>query len=366
MKLSVAKDCLLNNLSLVSKSVSTRTTLPILECVLLSAEGGFKLLANDLEMGIETAPIEAEIDEPGQVALNARMFTDIVRRMPGEFIYIQVDDNNIAVIKSGKAEFKIVGQSGDEFPFLPHVEKNEGCKIESSLLKDMIRQTIFSTATDETKPVLTGELVDLKDSRLRFVAVDGFRIAYFEAEIPTAVQDVHVVVPAKALQELSRVLPSSGEISFYFTDKHILFDMESCCIVSRLLEGEFIKYDAVFGEDFRTILHGSRSLLLAAFERACLISKDSKRSPVKLTIGDNSLVITSQTELGNSYDEIPVDIDGASLTIAFNPRYLIEVLRVIPDENVSLQFTTDLSPCIIRAIDSPAYKYLVLPLRMKS
>ncbi|MDR1665159.1 MAG: DNA polymerase III subunit beta [Clostridiales bacterium] len=375
MIISCEKELLMEGLNLVGRTVSNRTTLPILECILLSADdsggtSGLCLTANDLEMSIKTAEISAEIEEPGSVALDARLFTEIVRKMPGDRIYIKTDGNNLTECVSGKARFNISGMPGEEFPAMPPIEKQETYTLKARTLKDMIRQTIFSVAIEETKPVLTGELLQYKDGFLSVVAVDGFRISYRRAAISSESEEqtMSAVVPAKALSELSRILPSDsdGEVSFFFTDKRVIFECSAFTFVSRLLEGDFIRYDQIFSEDFLTIVTADKLQLLTGLERACLIARDNKKSPVKLEIQEDSVIITSNTEMGKSYDEISCDIDGKNLEIAFNPRYLIEALRAIDDERVALRLTTSLGPCIIRGLEDDSYKYLILPLRLRS
>jgi DNA polymerase-3 subunit beta len=369
MRITCDKNLLNEGLNLVGRTVSTRTTLPILECILLTASPeGIRLTANDMEMSIQTAYIAAQVETPGSVALNARLFTEIIRKMPGEAVCISVDENLSTECVSGRAVFNINGLPGDEFPVMPETEKETGtAKIQAGVLKDMIRQTIFSVAVDETKPILTGELMQVKDNTAVMVAVDGFRISYRKAELPDDSADMLAVVPAKSLHELSRALPAEGEdvVSFYITEKRVVFELPSFTFISRLLEGDFIRYDQVFNEDFSTIVTSDRVQLLNSLERACLIARDNKKSPVKLEIKDDSVVITSNTEMGKSYDEISCDVDGSQLDIAFNPRYLIEALRAVDDERIVLKLTTALSPCIIRGVDKDEYKYLILPLRLR-
>lgn len=368
MNINCAKETLIEGLNLVGRTVSGRSTLPILECILLTADTeGLRLTANDLEMSIETAWLPGETNEPGSVALDARLFSEIVRKMPGEYIQIITDENNVTECVSGRARFNILGLPGDEFPVMPALEKNAGYTVGARQLKDMIRQTIFSVAIDETKPVLTGELLQYADDTLVVVAVDGFRISYRKAALENGPAPIRAVVPAKSLNELSRVLPSEGdeEVTFYVTDKRIVFELARFTFVSRLLEGEFIRYDQIFNEDFTTIITSERLPLLTGLERACLIARDSKKSPVKLEIKDESVIITSNTEMGRSYDEIACDIDGQNMEIAFNPRYLIDALRAIEEDKIVLKLTTPLSPCIIRGVESDAFKYLVLPLRLR-
>lgn len=370
MKIRCSKERLVEGLNLVGRTVSTRTPLPILECILITADNdGVRLMANDLEMSIETAPFEADVEEAGSVALEAKLFIEIVRKMPGNEIQIEANENNETLCKSGRARFTIMGMPGDEFPVMEKVERSVGYNIPAKDLREMIRQTIFSVATEDAKPVLTGELIQHRENALNIVAVDGFRISYRKMDLPGeyAENPVSVVVPAKALHELSRILPqeTEGEVAFYFTDKRIVFELDRFIFVSRLLEGEFIRYDQIFNEDFTTNVTVGRQEFLNGLERATLIARDNKKTPIKIEITENSIVITSNTEMGNAYDEVQAQVDGATLEIAFNPRYLIEALRAIEEENIIARFTTGLSPCIIRGEDSDAAKYLILPLRLR-
>ncbi|MDR1538098.1 MAG: DNA polymerase III subunit beta [Clostridiales bacterium] len=371
MKLSMDKNILLENLNVVGKVVPSRTTKQILECILITAEeGGVKLFANNLELGIETAKIAASVAQPGGVALDAKMFIDIVRKMPGDLIQIDSDYSNVTRIKSERSEFKILGQPAEEFPMLPVVEKDREYAVRASDFKEMIHQTIFAVAITDAKPVLTGELLQVQGKALHLVAVDGYRIAYRKAADENLRDDdsINVVIPAKSLSELGRILPSDGEdaLRFHFTDKHILFELLNYTLISRLLEGDFIRYSQIFNEDFNSYVCIQRSLLLTSLERASLIAKEDKKVPVKLSIGHDNIIITSSTELGTSYDEVPADIDGVTLDIAFNPKFLIDALRVIADEEIIITFTGSLSPCIIKGRDNDSYKYLILPLRLKS
>jgi len=372
MKIRCTKERLVEGLNLVGRTVSTRTPLPILECILLTADqDGLRLTANDLEMSIETAPLKAEVSEVGSVALEARLFSEIVRKMPGEEIQLETKENNETICQSGRARFTISGMPADEFPVMPDMERDNGYTVSAKELREMVRQTIFSVAAmDNDKPVLTGELIQHRDNALNIVAVDGFRISYRRMDLPEEVPEtpVSVVVPSKALHELSRILPADSEedlVTFYFTDKRIVFDLPQFTFGSRLLEGEFVRYDQIFNEDFTTNVTVERQALLSGLERATLVARENKKSPVKLEIMEQSIVITSNTEKGTSYDEVSAEVDGNTLEIAFNPRYLIEALRAIDEERVVARFTTGLSPCIIRGVEDDAAKYLILPLRLR-
>ncbi len=367
MKLTCSRDSLLNGINTVSKAVSNRTTLPILECILLKAdEKGFKLTANDLEMGIETSAIDAEITEEGTIALESKIFSEIIRRVDGEQVKIETNSENLTKIACGKSEFKIMGQSGDDFPALPAVEKNKEYVLSQNELRNLIKQTIFSIAQDESKPVLTGELIEIGNGFMDMVSVDGYRISYKKASLLSGENNANVIVPGKTLSEISKILSSEEEdkVSLFFTDKHVLFDLGTSIVVSRLIEGDYIKYNQSFTEDYKTKIFVNRNEMISGLERASLISRDTRKTPVKMEINASSLVITSNTDMGTAYEEIEIEVDGDELKIAFNPRYLIDALKAIEDDTVAIQFTTSLSPCIIKGIDHDSYKYLILPLRM--
>jgi len=321
-----------------------------------------------MEMAIETKGIAADIIEEGAVALDARVFFDIVKRLPGDSVEIHSDDKNLAVIRSGKSEFKILGMNPEEFPTLPEVEKDNACNLPSLELKNMIRQTIFSVSTDISKPVLCGELLEIDEDCVKLVSVDGFRISLRKHDFKNSGQNAKVVIPGKTLNEIGKILPVDADstTSFYITDKHILFDLEGCTVVSRLLEGEFIKYENMFGKDAETFINIDRSDLLGCIERATLISKDTKKNPVKLKLAEGNIVVTSNTEMGASYEEVGAEQDGPDLEIAFNPRYLTDVLKVLDYERVTMEFSTALSPCVIKVEGSDDYRYLVLPLRLRN
>ena len=374
MKIICEKSTLAENINIVSKAVSSRTTLSILECILLIAdEKGFRLIGNDLEMGIETTAIEAQVLHTGSVALEARIFSDIIRRLPDAEVTIDVDDKNVTVITCGKSEFKILGQPGAEFPFLTTVEKTTEYRMRAETFRDMIKQTIFSVAVDDSKPVMMGELLEISQNAVKLVAVDGFRISVRTDYSDVENQEMTAVVPGKALNEISKVLSGDGHqmISLYATDKHMLFELSNCMIVTRLLEGDFIQYENLFTDDYTTLVTVNRDEMLMSLDRASLISKDTKKNPIKLSIENDRMIITSNTEIGTSHEEVSIETDGIPIDIAFNPRYLMEALKAMEHELITIQFTTPLSPCIIKAVTEEGeapdlYRYLILPLRIKN
>ena len=371
MTLTCDKQQLQEALGLAIRAVSPRTTMPVLECVLLTATPGvgLTLSASNLEINIDTSPIEADISIGGSIALDAKLFSEIVRKMPGDVVSISVDERNSVQVKSGRSRLMILGQPGDEFPVMSEAELvpvNEGYVLKAQTLRDMIKQTIFSVSTDQSKLVLTGELIEVKEGSMRMVAVDMYRISYKATALPEGSVDSKAVVPAKALNELSRMLPTGDneEVSIQLTGKRIIFRASTFTLTSNLLEGEFIRYDQIFNEDFITVVEVSRNDLLSAFERAVLVATENKMLPIKLEINDDDLVLSSQSERGETEDGIPCRTDGKPLVISFNPRYFIEALRAVEDETIVLKFNTQLSPCTIRGLeDTSDYKYLIVPLR---
>ena len=367
MKIMCKTSAIVEYSNIAVKAVSNRTTLPILECILLIADDdGFRLVANDLELGIETNQIEAEILKHGSVALNARVYMDIIRRLPGEDVLIEVGEQFLTTIKSNKTDFKIYGHPGDEFPLLPKVEKNSEYAINSATLKNMIKQTIFAVSTDEYKIAMTGEQFKIDGNTFKLVAVDGFRLALKETTIDKDGQE-EVIIPSKSLNELNKILPSDKDsVTYvYITDKHVLFELKECRIVSRLIEGEFIKYDSFFSNDFKTLVTVNRDYLVDSLERAMLISRGPmKINSVKFKIGSDIIEVTSKTEAGVFYDEIAVEVDGIDLEIGFNPKYLIDALKAIETDNVVMQFTSPLTPCIMQGQGEEDGRFLVTPLRL--
>ena len=366
MKIACSHELLLNAINIVSKAVPTRTTLPVLECFLLTAdENGLKITANDMELAIESNYIEADVQEAGIVALEAKFFSDIIRKIDGDELRIYVDEKSIATIKCNKSEFKMSGLDGEDFPPVPTIETDSKFVISQSDLRNLIRQTIFSVSQDESKQVLTGELIEIENNIMNMVSVDGYRISYKEAELIESIGAKRVIIPGKSLNEISKILSNEDDekVYIYFTDNHVMFDINGYIVVSRILHGEFIKYQQSFTNDFKTVVKINRAELLLSLERASLISRDSRKIPVKLEIDEN-IIITSNTETGAAYEEVNAEIDGDKLTIAFNPKYLIDALKVIDDEEINMNFNTALSPCIFKPVEGESFKYLILPLRI--
>ena len=375
MKINCLNQALTDNINIVTRALSTRTTMDILECILIIAEEGtLRLFASNLEMSIETDAIaEAEIIEEGRVVIDGRMLGDIVRRLnQDKMVSISTEAGNVIKIECDKSEFKLLGLNPDEYPSLPFVEHSHVYRLNASLFKNLLRQTIYCAAQDNVKPVFTGALIEHhhegEHGTISVVALDGVRMAHSVHELSEGDKNatLKMIVPAKSLAEILKIIGNDDDfISFYATDKHALFQMKGATLVTRLIEGDFIDYKQIFNVEHSTLVTCERQTLLAGLERAALIAvKETRKSPVRLDIAEDVLKIASNAQIGTVNEELDIDLDGNPLEIGFNPRYLIEALKVIESEFVTLSFNSSLSPCIIKSSGNTNSKHLVLPLRL--
>lgn len=366
MKITCNQKDLSAAINVVQKAVSARTTLPILEGILLEAYNGtLKLTGNDLNIGIEKK-IDIEIDQPGAVVISSRLFGEIVRKLPPSEVSLSLEDNQLKIICE-KSKFVLTGQDPLQFPELPSVTNDNALSMDKELFNSMIKQTIFAISQDENRPILTGSLIELKDGILTIVSIDGKRLALRNATIDST-SDFKMVVPAKALNEVNKIIASSNkddsDFTILSTDKHILFEVDDIKVVSRLLEGEFIKYSQMFPTEFKTSVEVNTDELLHSVERASLLAREGKNGAIKLAVKENLIEITSNAEIGSVNESVTVDMSGNELEIGFNPRYISEALKVIDSEKVILKFITGVSPCIIKPADNDNFTYLVVPVRM--
>ena len=365
MKIRCLKSDLVKGVSIVSKAVPTKTTMPILECILIDATTDIiKLTANDMELGIETV-IRGQIDEKGMIALDARIFSDIVRKLPDNEIVIESGVNLQTLITCEKAKFNIPGKSGEDFAYLPMIEKDEPLTISQYTLKEMIRQTIFSIAVNENNKLMTGELFEIKDNCLKVVSLDGHRIAIRKMPLKKDYSDRKVVVPGKTLSEVSKIL--SGEVddqvSIYFTKNHILFEFDQTMVVSRLIEGEYFRIDQMLSSDYETKLKINKKEFLDCIDRATLLVREVDKKPIIINITDDDMELRIDSAMGSMNEEIDIEKEGKDIMIGFNPKFLIDALRVIDDETVTIYLVNPKAPCFIRD-DEENYTYLILPVNI--
>ncbi len=367
MKLICSKANLVKGVSIVSKAVPSRTTMPILECILIDASASeIKLTANDMELGIETV-IEGEIVERGIIALDAKFFSEIVRKLPDNDVVIESDDSFQTTITCEKAKFNIVGKSGEDFSYLPYIEKNESISISQFTLKDVVRQTIFSIADNDTNKLMTGELFEINENRLRVVSLDGHRIAIRNIDLKQNYSPIKVVVPGKTLQEVSKILTGEAEdmVDIFFADNHILFEFDQTKVVSRLIEGEYFHIDQMLSSDYETKVKINKREFLNCIDRATLLIREGDKKPIILNIQDGSLQLKINSFVGSMNEEIEIDKEGKDLLIGFNPKFFMDALRVIDDEEVTLYMVNPKAPCFIKD-DAGTYIYLILPVNFNA
>lgn len=364
MKIICSKENLMEGINTVQKAVSAKTTLPILEGILLDADDEFRLTGNDLEIGIECV-LEADIKRTGSIVINSRMLGEIVRRLPDSEVLLEVKENNTVIIDCEDSYFEIKGLPSSGFPALPFIEKEDGLEISQKIVREMIKQTIFAVSNDENRPILTGTLLECWGGQITFVSIDGFRLALRKSRIDNENYNKNVVIPGKTLGEISKIIqPVDEKMHIFSTNNQVLFDLGNCKIVSRLLEGEYLNYKGILPKDFETKITVSTKELLASFERASLIvNSEERRYPVKININDDKMTITSNSEVGNVREELRIQSEGNNVDISFNPRYFIEALRIIDEERINIFFTSSFGPCTIKPLDGDYFSYLILPIR---
>lgn len=362
MKIVCTKSNLLTGVQTVSKAVPNKTTMSILECILVdTTDGVIRLTANDMELGIETV-IEGEILEKGMIALDAKIFLEIVRKLPDNDITIETDPSFKTTIICEKAKFNIIGKSGEDFSYLPEIEKNDSVIISQFTLKEVIRQTIFSIADNENNKLMTGELFEIKNDMLKVVSLDGHRISIRKIALKNSYESKKVVVPGKTLSEVSKILSGDmdRDVNIFFTDKHILFEFNDTVVVSRLIEGEYFKIDQMLSSDYETKIKMNKRELLDCIDRATLLVKEGDKKPIIIDVKDTSMQLKMSSTVGSMDEEIDIEKEGKDLKIGFNPKFLIDALRVIEDEEIMLYMVNPKAPCFIKD-ENESYIYMILP-----
>lgn len=367
MKIVCTKSNLVKGVSIVSKAVPSKTTMSILECVLIDATTDIICLtANDMELGIQT-DIDGEIIERGMIAIDAKFFSEIVRKLPDSDVIIETDESLQTTIVCEKAKFNISGKPGDEFSYLPIIEKDESIEVSQFTLKEVIRQTIFSIADSDSNKLMTGELFEIKNNMLRVVSLDGHRISIRKIALDADVTDKKLVVPGKTLIEISKILSGEAEskVNISYTSNHIVFEFDNTVVVSRLLEGEYFKIDQMLSSDYDTKVRINKKELLNCIDRATLLVKEGDKKPIIINIGDEIMELKIKSQIGSMNEEIMINKEGKDLLIGFNPKFLIDALRVIDDEEVTLYLMNAKAPCFIKD-DNETYIYLILPVNFNA
>ena len=362
MKLICKKSDLITGINIVMKAVSSKTTMSILECILIDAtEGIIKFTANDMELGIETT-VQGEIAEAGSIAIDAKIFSEIVRKLPDNDVTIEVKDESTANITCENAKFNILIKSAEDFSYLPVIEKKDKITISQFSLKEIIRQTSFAINDAEKNKLLTGELFEVNGSKLKVVALDKFRIAIRNIELKENYGNYKVLVPGKSLNEISKILNVGvDDVNIYFTSNHILFEFDDTIVVSRLIEStNFFDTDKMISNDYKTRITINKKEMADCIDRATLLIKEGDKKPVFLSMKDTEMELTINTFIGSMDESIPITKDGDDLLISFNPKFLIDILKVLDQEEVSMFFTNPKAPCFIKD-EEGSYIYIVLP-----
>lgn len=367
MKIICRKSDLQQGVTTVLKAVPGKTTMPILECILIdTTDGIIKLTANDMELGIQTV-VNGDVLDKGKIALEAKLFSEIVRKLPDSEVTIETDDNYKALIRCEKAKFNIAGKSGEDFAYLPEIEKSNPVVISQFSMKEIIRQTIFSISDNDSNKLMTGELFEINNNEFRVTSLDGHRISIRKIELKDSYDPIKVVVPGKTLSEVCKILSGGvdDELMMYFTDRHIVFEFDQTTVVSRLIEGQYFRISQMLSSDYETKIKINKRELQDCIERASLFVKDSDKKPIVIHIGDSSLELKINSAIGSMNEDIDIDKEGKDLLIGFNPKFILDALRVIDDETVTIYLVNPKAPCFIRD-DENKYTYLILPVNINA
>lgn len=362
MRIKCSQSQLVYGINTVQKAVPSKSSMTILECILFNAdENGIKLTANDMELGIETY-IEGEVEAAGSVAVDARIISNLIKSYSDEVFLIDSDEDNVVHIECGKSKLDISGRSSEEFVLLPELEKSNPINISQFSLKDIIRQTIFSISDNDTNKIMTGELFEIKGDRFKVVSLDGHRISLRNITLKESYEDNSVIVPGKTLSELLKILPGDvdKDVSIYLCDNHVIFEYDSVKVVSRIIEGNYFKIDQMISNDYETKIDVNKKELLEVINRATLLVKEGDKKPIVFNVKDGTMTLSISSSIGSMNDDIDMEKSGKDIMIGFNPKFLIDALRVIDDENITLYMVNPKAPCIIKN-DDDSYLYLILP-----
>ncbi len=370
MKIVCYKDKIMKALNSVVKGVASKTTMPILEGILIqSNDNEIKLTTYDLEIGIEYV-MECNVIEQGSTVVNAIMFSEIIRKLPDTEIKIELNSNNLLEIECEGSLYKLATMNPDEFPELPKIEIENSIEIDQNLLKNMIRKTIFAVSTEESRPIFTGCLFEIENNKLSLVAVDGFRLALRTIFLTKQSNNFRAVIPGKTLVELNKIINDSYEpIKIGVSKNQALFEMDNCKIVTRILDGEFLNYKNVIPNNWETRIRVNKNNIQNSFERISLISSSSvekeKKYPVKVQVDIGKITILCTNQTGDAKEELYVSTEGKNLEAGFNPKYFLDSLKAIDDEEIYIEFGSNISPCLIKSVENNDYVYMILPIRLK-
>lgn len=368
MKFTCLREDLLKGIGRADKAVPGKSTTPVMEGMLIEAKDDHvKLTGNNLDLSIETF-FPATVEKPGKIVLNCRMLSDIIRRTGDEHVKFEVGEKNITTISSGQAVFEIAGIDAQEFPETPDFNIDKKLVVESAVLKTMIKQTIFATYKGEDRKILTGELFKIEGDILSLVALDGYRLAIRKEKMVEAGEVESFVVPDKNLNELLKILDEEGNVDIYPSERFVMFEFSDCSVVSRLIEGEYTNYDKIVEVECPIKCKGDVRRLLDTFERVSpIILNETVKSPVKINIFEDNIIIDCATLSGRVHDEASIEkLYGDNLEIGFNNKYLLDAFGACDEDEVFLEFASALSPVKITPVEGDQFTFIILPVRLKN
>ena len=362
MKITASKSELIKSINIVLRAVPSKTTMNILNCILIDASvDEIRLTANDMELGIETI-VQGTILQRGIICLDAKLLSEIVRKLPDAEVVIETDDNYQTLITSENSFFHIVGKDPSEFPHLPMIEKEDPVVLSQFQLREIIRQTIFSIALNDSNRILTGEYLEIRENELRIVGLDGHRIAIRQLTLDKSYHEHKVIIPGKTLSELMKILTGEQDdlVSLYFTRNEILFEMDGTVVISRLIEGNYFRIDQMLSNDYETTVVLKKTDFMNSVDRAMLFTSEAEKRPLVLSVESNNINMKINSQLGSMSDTLEIEKEGKDLKIGFNPKFILDALRVIDDEKITVYFLNAKAPCFIKD-EEQSYIYMVLP-----
>ena len=366
MKFTCNKNDLINAINIVQKAVPSKSTMPVLEGILLEVkESSLKLSSNDLEIAIECS-IDVDAERFGSAVVYSKTFGEIVRKISDDEIFIEMNEFSIINIDSRYSHFELKSIDPEGFPsFIDIVEENK-ISIEKNKLKDVIRQTVFAVSDDDNRPVFKGVLVEIEENNINFVSTDGYKLALRKENTQENNSNFSCIIPGKTLIEINKIIQSvDNDISISISKNQMLFRSGRCKLVSRLIEGTYLDYRIMIPKEYTLFVKVQTKDILAAIERASIVMGDEKKSPLNFLIENDKIIITVNAENGISKEEVFCETFGNKSEIRFNSRNFIDTLKVIEDDKIKIQFTTDVGPCAITQIDGDKFIYLIMPLKTR-
>mgnify|MGYP002859776202 CR=1 FL=1 len=367
MRIVCSRDNLIEGVNIVLKAVPSKTTMPILQSILIDCNNSrIKLMANDMELGIETI-IDGEIIERGMIAIDAKFFSDMVRKLPDGFITIESDSSMKTSIICSQTNFYLPAKSGDDFPYIDHLEKNNCIILSQYTLKEIIRQTVFSLSDNENNKIMTGELFKVTGDTLMAIALDGHRISVRNVKLNDSYEDKKIIIPGKTLNEISKILTGNpdSEVKIYIEESSVMFEFDNTVVISRLIEGEYFDVNKMITDNYSTRVLINKIDFLNCIDRANLLVKEGEKKPIVINITEENAEIKINSAYGAFDENISISKTGENLMIGFNPKFIMDVLKVIDEEDITIYLMGPKSPCFIRD-EEKSYVYIILPVNFNS